>query len=78
MEGISIIYMVGVFAIGALAGVIIEFFIDEQIIKELQEDNRKLKLENEHLHQEDKHEVIEIIDRRTSEREISFPNTEGI
>ena len=65
MNALTIIYMIGAFAIGALIGMIIELFIDAETIKELQARNDKLALENEQLRQEAKHEVIEIVDKRT-------------
>ena len=65
MNALTIIYMIGAFAIGALIGMIIELFIDAETIKELQARNDKLALENEQLRQEAKREVIEIVDKRT-------------
>lgn len=78
MNLLEIIYYIGVGAVCFIAGMVVEMFIDNKAVMDLQEDNRKLRLENEQLKTEAKHEVIEIIDRRTSERELSFPNTEGI
>lgn len=78
MNLLEIIYYIGVGAVCFIAGMVVEMFIDNKVIMDQQEDNRKLRLENEQLKAEAKHEVIEIIDRRTSERELSFPNTEGI
>lgn len=78
MNLLEIIYYAGVGAVFFIAGIVVEMLIDNKAILELRNDNRQLRLENEQLEQEDKHEVIEIIDRRTSERELSFPNTEGI
>lgn len=65
MNALTLIYMIGAFAIGALIGMIIELFIDAETIKELQARNDKLALENEQLRQEAKPEVIEIVDKRT-------------
>lgn len=78
MNLLEIIYYAGVGAVFFIAGIVVEMVIDNKAILELRNDNRKLRLENELLEQEDKHEVIETIDIRTSERELSFPNTEGI
>lgn len=78
MNLLEIIYYIGVGAVCFIAGMVVEMFIDNKAIMDLQDDNRKLRLENEQLKTEAKHEVIEIIDRRISERELSFPNTEGI
>lgn len=59
---------------------IIELIIDTDTIRNLQEHNYKLKLENAQLHREARarHEVIEIVDRRTPDTDFTFPNTEGI
>ena len=65
-------------AVGLLIGMIIELILDNQTIMELKEQNRKLRLENIQLRQEAKHEVIEIVDRRTPDTDFTFPNTEGI
>ncbi len=78
MNLLEIIYYAGVGAVFFIAGIVVEMVIDNKAILELRNDNRKLRLENELLEQADKHEVIETIDIRTSERELSFPNTEGI
>ena len=78
MNLLEIIYYAGVGAVFFIAGIVVEMVIDNKAILELRNDNRQLRLENELLEQEDKHEVIETIDIRTSERELSFPNTEGI
>ena len=78
MNLLEIIYYAGVGAVFFIAGIVVEMVIDNKAILELRNDNRQLRLENEQLEQEDKREVIEIIDRRTSERELSLPNSEGI
>ena len=54
-------------AVGLLIGMIIELILDNQTIMELKEQNRKLRLENIQLRQEAKHEVIEIVDNRTTD-----------
>ena len=58
-------------ATGVLIGMIIELILDNQTIMELREKNRKLTLENIQLRQEAKHEVIEIVDNRTTD-EVKF------
>ena len=50
---------------------IIELIIDTDTIRDLQEHNHKLKLENAQLRREVKHEVIEIVDNRTTD-EVKF------
>jgi regulator of replication initiation timing len=52
--------------------VIVELCIDTDNIRDLQEKNHKLKLENEALRKKSKHEVIEIIDNRKKNDEIQF------
>ena len=61
----------GAMATGVLIGMIIELILDNQTIMELKEQNRKLRLENIQLRQEAKHEVIEIVDNRTTD-EVKF------
>ena len=67
MNALTIIYIVGALAIGALAGMIIELGIDNDTIRALREANDRLTLENEALRSEAPHEVIEILDRRSVE-----------
>lgn len=69
MNLLEIIYMVGAAAFGVILGLVIEYCIDVQIVRDLQTENRKLKLENEQLKQEARRqgkpiEVIEIVDNR--------------
>lgn len=71
MNGLTIIYIMGAMATGVLIGMIIELILDNQTIMELKEQNRKLRLENIQLRQEAKHEVIEIVDNRTTD-EVKF------
>ena len=62
----------GAAAVGFLFGVIVELCIDTDNIRDLQEKNHKLKLENEALRKKSKHEIIEIIDNRQKNNEIKF------
>ena len=69
MNLLEIIYMVGAAAIGLIIGMVIEYVIDFQIVRDIQTENRKLRLENEQLKQEAKKagvpiEIIEIVDNR--------------
>lgn len=69
MNLLEIIYMVGAAAIGLIIGMVIEYIIDFQIVRDIQTENRKLRLENEQLKQEAKKagvpiEIIEIVDNR--------------
>lgn len=72
MNLLEIIYYIGVGAVCLIAGMVVEMFIDNKAIMELQEDNRKLRLENEQLKKEAKHEIIEIVDNRTANGEFKF------
>ena len=71
MTGFEIILMVFVGAVGSLVGMIVELMVDNKIITDLQDRNRKLRLENEQLRRAVKHEVIEIVDNRTTD-EVKF------
>ena len=71
MNGLQIIFMVFTGVVGALIGMIVELIVDSKTITDLQEKNRKLKLENEQLRRVAKHEVIEIVDNRTTD-EVKF------
>ena len=71
MNGLQIIFMVFTGVVGALIGMIVELIVDNKIITDLQDRNRKLKLENEQLRRAAKHEVIEIVDNRTTD-EVKF------
>lgn len=72
MNALEIIYLMGTLAVGFIFGLIVELMIDTTTIRELQEKNRKLTLENTQLRREAKHEVIEIVDNRTKDNEIKF------
>ncbi len=71
MNGLQIIFMVFTGVVGALIGMIVELIVDNKTITDLQDKNRKLKLENEQLRRAAKHEVIEIVDNRTTD-EVKF------
>ena len=67
MNLLEVIYLIGACAVGFLIGVIVELCIDTDNIRDLQQRNHKLQLENEALRQEAKHEVIEIVDNRVAD-----------
>ena len=67
MNGLEIIYCIGASAVGVLIGMIVELVIDTSTIRDLQDHNRKLELENEQLRREAPLEVIEIVDNRTTD-----------
>lgn len=66
MSLLEIIYMAGIAAIFLIIGMVIEYFIDAQIIRETHQENQKLKLENEQLKQIKENPVLitEIVDNR--------------
>ena len=64
MNGLTIIYIIGALAVGFLFGMILELIIDSKTIRELQEDNHRLKLLNEQISAEKNVEIIEINDNR--------------
>ena len=72
MNLLEIIYYIGVGAVCLVVGMVVEMFIDNKAIMELQDDNRKLRLENEQLKKEAKHEVIEIVDNRKDKKDFQF------
>lgn len=68
--------MAGVMAIGFLIGVIVELCIDSQTIMDLQEKNRKLKLENMQLKDRGPVKIVKIVDDSVGAN-IDFPNSVG-
>ena len=54
MNLLEIIYMAGVGAVCLIIGMVIEYFIDAQIIREAQQENQKLKLGVAALQKENK------------------------
>lgn len=68
MNFLTIIYMVGVVALGFILGIITELALDAKTIRDYQAENNKLRLENQQLRNEAKAkeqaEVIQILDYR--------------
>lgn len=60
MNALQIIYIVGALAIGLLSGMILELFLEARTIRELQDDNRRLRELNNHLEKNQKVEVYEV------------------
>ena len=54
MNLLEIIYMAGVGVVCLIIGMVIEYFIDAQIIREAQQENQKLKLGMAALQNENK------------------------
>lgn len=52
MNFLHLIYAIGIFFVGAISGVVIEYFVDVDILKDIQNENRKLRMENEQLKKE--------------------------
>lgn len=68
MTALTIIYIIGALAVGFLIGMILELVIDAQTIRELQEDNRRVKMELELIQKEKRQpQTVEILDRRSIE-----------
>ena len=63
MNLLEIIYLCGAVAVGLILGMIVELMIDAGTVRDLQAQNRKLRLENAQLRREAKHDVVEIVDR---------------
>ena len=72
MNLLNILYCLAALSVGAIIGLVIEYFIDFKIVREIQEENRRLRLENSQLKREVKHEVIEIVDNRTKSSDFTF------
>ena len=72
MNLLNIFYCIGSLAIGAIIGLVIEYMIDLGIVRDLQNENRKLRLENAQLQKEVKVERIEIVDNRTKSSDFKF------
>lgn len=68
MTALTVIYIIAALAVGFLIGMILELVIDAQTIRELQEDNRRLKMELEMIQNEKREpQTVEILDRRSIE-----------
>ena len=73
MNFLHLIYAIGIFFIGSIVGVVIEYFVDIDILKDIQNENRKLRLENEQLkNREPVVERLEIVDSRKKPNDFEF------
>ena len=73
MNFLHLIYAIGIFFIGSIVGVVIEYFVDVDILKDIQNENRKLRLENEQLkNREPVIERLEIVDSRKKPNDFEF------
>lgn len=52
MNFLHLIYAIGIFFVGSIVGVVIEYFVDIDILKDIQNENKKLRMENEQLKKE--------------------------
>ena len=64
MNGLITVYIVAAFGVGCLIGLIIEMALDAGTIRELQDDNRRLRLLNDQIVKEKNVKVIEVNDNR--------------
>lgn len=66
MNGLQIVYIIGALALGFLFGMILELMLDAGTIRDLQDDNRRLRLSIQQItkQEKDRVEVIEINDNR--------------
>ena len=72
MNLLNILYCLAALSVGAIIGLVIEYFIDLGIVRDLQNENRRLRLENTQLQKEVKVERIEIVDNRTKSSDFKF------
>ena len=73
MNFLQLIYAIGIFFVGSIVGVVIEYFVDIDILKDIQNENRKLRLENEQLkNRETVVERLEIVDSRKKPNDFEF------
>ncbi len=73
MNFLHLIYAIGIFFVGSIVGVVIEYFVDVDILKDIQNENRKLRLENEQLkNREPVVERLEIVDSRKKPNDFEF------
>lgn len=73
MNFLHLIYAIGIFFVGSIVGVVIEYFVDIDILKDIQNENRKLRLENEQLkNREPVIERLEIVDSRKKPNDFEF------
>jgi predicted small secreted protein len=73
MNFLHLIYAIGIFFVGSIVGVVIEYFVDIDILKDIQNENRKLRLENEQLkNREPVVERLEIVDSRKKPNDFEF------
>lgn len=72
MNLLNILYCLATLSVGAIIGLVIEYFIDLGIVRDLQNENRRLHLENSQLKKEVKIERIEIVDNRKKSSDFTF------
>ena len=69
------LYIVGALVFGFLIGLIVEMICDNEIVYQLRKENGRLRDELAKAKKEP--EVIEIVDKRHSPENITFPKTSG-
>lgn len=72
MSTLELVYIMAALAIGFLAGMIVETFVDNKTICDLKDENRMLRDENQNLKAQPATQTIEILDRRGIEADELF------
>lgn len=67
---IFLLYTLALLAVGCLFGVIFKSLLDKDAMRSIETENARLHRENENLK---RHEVIEIVDRRTDTKDYFKP-----
>ena len=62
MNFLHLIYAIGIFFIGSIVGVVIEYFVDVDILKDIQNENRTLRLKLEDAEKVDHLEIVERVE----------------
>ena len=62
MNFLHLIYAIGIFFVGTISGVVIEYFVDVDILKDIQNENRTLRLKLEDAEKVDRLEIVERVE----------------
>ena len=62
MNFLHLIYAIGIFFVGSIVGVVIEYFVDIDILKDIQNENRTLRLKLENAEKVDHLEIVERVE----------------
>lgn len=89
MNGLTILYVVGACLFGFIIGMLLEMFYDNEILFKVRSENEKLRSDNEKLRSDNEilcsalekakktPEIVEIIDKRQTPTNFTFPNNSG-